>query len=87
MIAVSLGLMLPFLITGQLVLSLMVGMVTETVSLITYYVYEYFWRKYIERRHLKEGTSVLSMVGDSKVRIAYEVIEDLGEGKLIIEVV
>ena len=50
-------------------------------------MFEHFWHKYVERRRLKEGTSVLAMTGDSKVSIAYEVIEDLGEGKLIIKIV
>ena len=60
---------------------------TEIGAVCLYYVYEFFWRKYVERKRLKEGDSVLCMNGDSKVRIAYEVIEDLGEGKLIIEIV
>ena len=86
-IAISLGLLLPYLITQQLAISLMVGLVTETVSLITYYIYEYSWRRYVERKNLKEGVSLLQINGDPKVRIAYEVIEDLGDGKLIIEVI
>ena len=59
----------------------------EGASVVLYYIYEHGWRKYVERRRLKKGTNVLAMTGDGKVRIAYEVIEDLGEGKLIIEIV
>lgn len=68
-------------------LSWYLSIFTEIGAVVLYYGFEHLWRKYINHRLLKKGTSVLSMNGDSKVRIAYEVIEDLGEGKLIIEVV
>lgn len=68
-------------------LSIIFATISEVASLFIYYTYEYSWRKYIEHRLLKEGVNVLSMGADSKVRIAYEVIENLGEGKLIIKVV
>jgi len=68
-------------------IGILFGGISETISLFTYYIFEYFWRRNVERRRLRKGTSVLSITGDSKVRIAYEVIEDLGEGKLIIKVV
>ena len=60
---------------------------SELGAVCLYYIYEHGWRKYIEHRRLKKGSNVLCMNGDSKVRIAYEVIEDLGEGKLIIEII
>ena len=72
---------------NTLTISLVVAIIVEINSIGVYYIFEYFWRKYVEHRRLKEGTSVLSITGDSKVRIAYEVIEDLGEGKLIIKVI
>jgi len=59
----------------------------EGVSVVLYYIYEHSWRRYIDHRLLKKGINVLSINGDSRVRIAYEVIEDLGEGQLIIKVV
>ena len=72
---------------STLIISLVVAVIVEINSIGIYYMYEFLWRRYIEHIHLKEGTNVLCMNGDSKVRIAYEVIEDLGEGKLIIKVI
>lgn len=87
MIAISLGLLLPYLITQQLIISITVGIITESVSLITYYIYESLWRKHVERKRLKKGVHLLQINGDEKVRISYNVLEDLGDGKLVIEVV
>ena len=67
--------------------SLWITICSEIGAVMLYYTYEYYWRKLVERRCLKKGDNVLCINGDSKVRIAYEVIEDLGEGKLIIEIV
>jgi len=58
---------------------------TEVAAVSLYYSFEYSWRKYIEKRRIKEGTNLFS-IGDSKVKIAYNVIEVLDDNKFIIEV-
>jgi len=71
----------------SLPISITVAIIIEIATIGLYYTFEYYWRKYVEHRRLKEGDSVFQINGDPKVRIGYEVIEDLGEGKLIIEVI
>lgn len=72
---------------NDILLSWYLSIFTEAGAVFLYYIYEYLWRRHISRRYLKKGVNLLQINGDQKVRIAYEVIEDLGEGKLIIEVV
>jgi len=71
----------------SLPISLNVAIIIEILTIGLYYTFEYYWRKLVEYKRLKKGDSVLCINGDPKVRIGYEVIENLGEGKLIIEVI
>jgi len=83
-IAISLGLLLPFLITGQFVLSIIVGIVTESTSLITYYIYEYCWRMYMKKKKLRQGMKMF--VANDK-HGWYNVLEVQDDNKILIEVV
>ena len=68
------------------ILSINVSLATEISAVLLYYLYEYFWRKYVERINLKKGSHIL-LVPDTTARIAYNVIEVLEDNKMIIEVV
>ena len=67
-------------------LSLNITLVSESASIGLYYIYEYLWRRHIKHSNIKKGMSVLLIKGSDKHNW-YEVIEDLGEGKLTIKVV
>lgn len=88
-IAVGIGLLLPILLTGNIVLGLKTALITESTTLATYYLFELAWRKYVERQRVREGVSlfVLGNGDGNKVRIAYNVIEVIDENKFVIEVI
>lgn len=87
-LAFTVGMMIALLMTGSIILGLILGTVSELVSLTTYYLFEISWRKYIDHRNLKKGTNVLLINNGQEDKHAwYNVIEVLGENKFIIEVV
>lgn len=67
-------------------LSLKITIVSESLSIVLYYVYEYYWRKIVEHIKIKKGMNLLSVKG-RKVLLEYNVLEVLDENKFIIEVV
>jgi len=68
-------------------LSLNVSITTEGGALALYYLFEYSWRKYVNHKKIKGGTSLFSIGSNRKVLLEYNVLEDLGDGKILIEVV
>ena len=68
-------------------LSLNVSIATEASALGLYYAYEYLWRRYTEHKKLKEGVHIFSIGSNRKVLLEYNVLEDLGDGKILIEIV
>ena len=81
LIAFTIGLLIPILMTGSIMLGIISGLVCETISLITYYLYELSWNKAFHR--LKKGSRI--MLIDDKYSW-YNVVEELDENKFIIEV-
>lgn len=69
-------------------LGLRITISCEIASLLLYYLYEYSWRKYIDRRNLKQGANILLIKNGPKDKHAwYNVIEVLDDNKFVIEVV
>jgi len=81
-IALVIGFFSPMPITASIVFV----SISEVVSLVAYYIYEYLWRRHMKRTNLKKGMSVLLIKGNDK-HDWYEVIEVLEENKLVIKVV
>ncbi len=49
-ITIALGILVVFIITGSLVAALSLGIITETVQFINYFIYESVWTNYHDRR-------------------------------------
>lgn len=71
--------------TGNISLGIISGIICETVSLITYYIYEVLWQKYVERKRLKAGIQIYTTHGGKYGW--YNVVEQQEDGKILIEVV
>ena len=67
--------------------SLEVTIWTEIGAISLYYTFEHYWRKFVEWKRLKKGMNLLSIEGNGKVSIEYNVLEVLEDNKFIIEVV
>ncbi len=71
--------------TGSIVKGLMVGIISELSSLITYYMFEVSWRKHIKHKKLKAGVLIMA---EKRGRYNwYEVLEVLEDNKFIIKVI
>lgn len=75
------------ILVNDMLLSWYLSIFTEMGAVVLYYIYEYFWRRHINSERVKKGMNVLMIKGNSDKHNWYEVIEDLGEGKIIIKVV
>ncbi len=85
-LAFVVGMMIALLMTGSIVLGLMVGFVSETASLTTYYIFELSWRKYIKHKKLKAGMGLFMLEERGRYNW-YEVVEVLEDNKIVIKVV
>ena len=80
-IAMAIGLFSPIPIS----VSIIFVIVSETVSLATYYLYEFLWERHINKKNLKLGMRM--WLGESHDKYGwFNVIEVLEDGKIIIEV-
>ena len=72
---------------GDPFLGLRITLVSEMASIISYYMYEYFWRRHIDRKNIKKGMGVLMIKNGKDMHNWYEVIEVLEDNKIVIKVV
>ena len=75
------------LLWGEPFLSLQITLVSEMASIISYYIYEYLWRRHINRKNIKKGMGVLMIKNGKDMHNWYEVIEVLEDNKIVIKVV
>jgi len=68
-------------------LSLKITVVSEFASIGLYYLFEYLWRRHVEKAKLKKGMNILLMEVNGKISLEYNVLEVLEDNKFVIEVV
>ena len=86
-IAITIGLTIPILLTGSLVIGLQNGLITEACTLASYYTFEILWRKFVDMKRLKAGMDMYLLGENSDKHGWYNVVKVIDENKFVIEVV
>ncbi|MHA2181259.1 MAG: DUF2061 domain-containing protein [Promethearchaeota archaeon] len=72
-ITITLGMLVAFIITGNLLAALSLGIITETVQFINYFIYESVWTNFHDKRLKKK---ILEMK-EVDLKFDFELIEEI----------
>ncbi|MHA2258525.1 MAG: DUF2061 domain-containing protein, partial [Promethearchaeota archaeon] len=72
-ITISLGMLVAFIITGSLAAALSLGIITETVQFINYFIYESVWTNFHDKRLKRK---ILEMK-EVNIKFDFELIEEI----------
>ena len=72
-ITISLGILVVFILTGSLAAALSLGLITEAVQFINYFIYESVWTNYHDKR-LKR---IIEEMKEVDVKFDFDLIKDL----------
>ena len=72
-ITITLGILVVYILTGSLVAALSLGLITETVQFINYFIYESVWTNYHDKR-LKR---IIEEMKEVDVKFDFDLIKDL----------
>ena len=87
LLAYGIALLIGFYSPMSINISFLFVSISEGISLATYYLYEFFWDAYSNKQKIKAGMRFFTQLAPDKDKYGwYKVIEDLGDGKMVIEV-
>ena len=72
-ITITLGMLVAFIITGSLVAALSLGIITETVQFVNYFIYESVWTNFHDKRLKRK---ILEMK-EVDLKFDFELIEEI----------
>ncbi|MHA2280317.1 MAG: DUF2061 domain-containing protein [Promethearchaeota archaeon] len=72
-VTISLGMLVAFIITGSLAAALSLGIITETVQFINYFIYESVWTNFHDKRLKRK---ILEMK-EVNIKFDFELIEEI----------
>lgn len=83
-LAIATGLVLPILLIGDVKIGLQMGISTEITTMVIYYLFELSWRRYVNGHKYRLPVEIF--ISNDDKHGWYNVIEDLGDNKFVIEV-